>query len=88
MIGDPKQAIYAFRGADIYTYLSARAATSGRHYTLGKNFRSTEAMVTAANRCFEFAEKHPQPFGLPGKALPTQCRFPPCLPRVARRVWK
>lgn len=36
MIGDPKQAIYAFRGADIYTYLSAREATSGRHYTLGK----------------------------------------------------
>ena len=60
MIGDPKQAIYAFRGADIYTYLSAREATSGRHYTLGKNFRSTEAMVTAANRCFEFAEGHPR----------------------------
>jgi exodeoxyribonuclease V beta subunit len=60
MIGDPKQAIYAFRGADIYTYLSAREATRGRHYTLGKNFRSTEAMVGAANRCFEFAEQHPR----------------------------
>ncbi|MBK5355426.1 exodeoxyribonuclease V subunit beta [Pseudomonas sp. TH41] len=58
MIGDPKQAIYAFRGADIYTYLRAREATSGRHYTLGTNYRSTEAMVTATNRCFEFAEGH------------------------------
>ncbi len=58
MIGDPKQAIYAFRGADIHTYLRARAATAGRHYTLGTNFRSTRAMVTAANRCFLFAEGH------------------------------
>ncbi|WP_238580325.1 UvrD-helicase domain-containing protein, partial [Pseudomonas aeruginosa] len=47
MIGDPKQAIYAFRGADIHTYLRAREATRGRHYTLGKNFRSTAAMVAA-----------------------------------------
>ncbi len=36
MIGDPKQAIYAFRGADIHTYLRAREATRGRHYTLGR----------------------------------------------------
>ncbi|MHB9798098.1 exodeoxyribonuclease V subunit beta [Pseudomonas sp. MT3] len=60
MIGDPKQAIYAFRGADIHTYLRARAATAGRHYTLGTNFRSTRAMVRAANRCFLFAEEHPR----------------------------
>lgn len=32
LIGDPKQAIYSFRGADIHTYLSARRATEGRHY--------------------------------------------------------
>ncbi len=31
MIGDPKQAIYAFRGADIHTYLRAREAARGRH---------------------------------------------------------
>ena len=36
LIGDPKQAIYAFRGADIYTYLAARAATAGRLYTLDR----------------------------------------------------
>jgi len=59
MIGDPKQAIYAFRGADIHTYLKARRATTGHHYTLECNFRSTEAMVEAANRLFEHAERHP-----------------------------
>ena len=60
MIGDPKQAIYSFRGADIYTYLKAREATEGRHYTLGTNYRSTKAMVDAANHCFSFAEAHPR----------------------------
>lgn len=58
MIGDPKQAIYAFRGADIHTYLRARSATEGRHYTLGTNFRSTEAVVEAVNHCFAYAEGH------------------------------
>ncbi|MFP6560112.1 exodeoxyribonuclease V subunit beta [Paraburkholderia sp. B3] len=57
LIGDPKQAIYAFRGADIYTYLRARRACEGRLYTLKKNFRSTRAMVAAVNRCFDAAEQ-------------------------------
>ena len=57
LIGDPKQAIYAFRGADIYTYLKARQACAGRLYTLGTNYRSTHAMVRAANRCFTVAEE-------------------------------
>ena len=56
LIGDPKQAIYAFRGADIYTYLAARSASAGRLYTLKRNFRSTSAMVAATNHCFEAAE--------------------------------
>ncbi|HEY4352895.1 MAG TPA: exodeoxyribonuclease V subunit beta [Paraburkholderia sp.] len=59
LIGDPKQAIYAFRGADIYTYLEARRACAGRLFTLKKNFRSTRAMVSAVNRCFEAAEERP-----------------------------
>ena len=58
MIGDPKQAIYGFRGADIHAYLEARAATRGRHYTLGRNFRSTQGLVDACNRLFEQAEGH------------------------------
>ena len=53
LIGDPKQSIYGFRGADIHSYLSARRATEGRHHVLGTNFRSTQAMVAAVNRWFE-----------------------------------
>ncbi|MDD5268221.1 MAG: exodeoxyribonuclease V subunit beta [Methylococcales bacterium] len=52
MIGDPKQAIYSFRGADIHTYLKAHRATTGRHYTLVTNFRSTQALVNAVNQVF------------------------------------
>src|SRR5471032_3293013 len=56
LIGDPKQSIYGFRGADIHSYLSARAATQGRHYQLGTNYRSTAALVGAVNRLFLYAE--------------------------------
>lgn len=56
LIGDPKQAIYAFRGADIHTYLAARRDTAGRHATLGTNFRATQAMVAAVNHVFAQAE--------------------------------
>ncbi|WP_035572388.1 exodeoxyribonuclease V subunit beta [Halomonas halocynthiae] len=56
LIGDPKQAIYAFRGADIYTYLQARRDTAGRHSTLGTNYRSTQEMVAAVNQLFSYAE--------------------------------
>ncbi len=59
LIGDPKQAIYAFRGADIFTYLQARQACAGRLHTLGKNYRATQAMVRATNRCFQAAEERP-----------------------------
>jgi exodeoxyribonuclease V beta subunit len=51
LIGDPKQAIYAFRGADIFTYLEARRSASN-HYTLGKNWRSDRQLIEAANSLF------------------------------------
>jgi len=57
LIGDPKQSIYGFRGADIHSYLSARRATAGRHYQLGTNYRSTAALVKAVNRMFDYAER-------------------------------
>ncbi len=57
LIGDPKQAIYSFRGADIFTYLRARQATLGRHEHLDTNFRSSEPMVDAVNRVFDLAEQ-------------------------------
>ena len=44
LIGDPKQAIYAFRGGDIVTYLKA-AETAGVRKTLGTNWRSDAALV-------------------------------------------
>ena len=59
LIGDPKQAIYAFRGADIYSYLGARLATQGRHHVLGTNHRSTTQLVAAVNSLFQAAEDRP-----------------------------
>lgn len=56
LIGDPKQSIYGFRGADIHSYLDARRATEGRHYQLGTNFRSTAQVVAAVNQVFLHAE--------------------------------
>jgi exodeoxyribonuclease V beta subunit len=59
MIGDPKQAIYSFRGADLATYLTARAQVQGI-YTLPGNFRSTAGVVAAVNQVFGAAKA---PFG-------------------------
>jgi len=61
LIGDPKQAIYGFRGADIHSYLQARRATAGRHHTLGTNHRSTKALVEAVNGLFGAAEQRAGP---------------------------
>ncbi len=57
LIGDPKQSIYGFRGADIHSYLQARSATEGRHYQLGTNHRSTRDLVGAVNQLFLHAER-------------------------------
>ncbi|XVB01591.1 exodeoxyribonuclease V subunit beta [Citrobacter freundii] len=51
LIGDPKQAIYAFRGADIFTYIKARSEVSA-HYTLDTNWRSAPGMVNSVNTLF------------------------------------
>jgi exodeoxyribonuclease V beta subunit len=59
LIGDPKQAIYSFRGADLNTYLTARHQAQAIH-TLSGNFRSTADMVAAVNHVFTEADK---PFG-------------------------
>ncbi len=59
MIGDPKQAIYSFRGADLPTYLNARHAAESI-WTLTENFRSSQEVVNAVNHLFETAQN---PFG-------------------------
>ncbi len=51
LIGDPKQAIYAFRGADVISYLDATEA-AGRHATLARNWRSDPALLSALNTVF------------------------------------
>ena len=51
LIGDPKQAIYAFRGADIFTYMRARGEVAA-HYTLDTNWRSAPGMVESVNTLF------------------------------------
>ncbi len=52
LIGDPKQAIYSFRGADVFTYLAARSELIERKATfvpLSANFRSSEKLIAAVN---------------------------------------
>ncbi|MEA2268557.1 MAG: exodeoxyribonuclease beta subunit, partial [Solirubrobacteraceae bacterium] len=51
LIGDPKQAIYAFRGADVYAYLDA-AATAGARATLDINWRSDQGLIDAYDALF------------------------------------
>ncbi len=57
-IGDPKQAIYSFRGADIFTYLHAKKALKSNTYTLDTNYRSTKETVEAVNTVFSYAENN------------------------------
>ncbi|MBP7370818.1 MAG: UvrD-helicase domain-containing protein, partial [Arenimonas sp.] len=59
LIGDPKQAIYAFRGGDIHTYLNASESAT-HHETLHGNYRSNQALLTAIDRLF--THQHPHPF--------------------------
>ncbi len=59
-VGDPKQAIYSFRNADLRTYLRARSQVQ-REATLGHNQRSVPALVQAVNALFS---RQPQPFRL------------------------
>ncbi|MBW2658303.1 MAG: exodeoxyribonuclease V subunit beta [Deltaproteobacteria bacterium] len=60
LIGDPKQAIYKFRGADIHSYFRARSVAD--HFlTLGKNYRSHPFLIQEVNRLFT---SRPDPFFL------------------------
>ncbi|TPG99711.1 exodeoxyribonuclease V subunit beta [Haemophilus haemolyticus] len=55
MIGDPKQAIYRFRGADIFTYLKASDEAQSR-FELTKNYRSEKNLVDGINALFDFPQ--------------------------------
>jgi exodeoxyribonuclease V beta subunit len=55
MIGDPKQAIYAFRGGDIAAYKLARSQASAR-FALAQNQRSSSALIAACNALYAQGE--------------------------------
>ncbi|HEY0839893.1 MAG TPA: UvrD-helicase domain-containing protein, partial [Vulgatibacter sp.] len=63
VIGDPKQAIYRFRGADVETYLSAKAeilGAGGARVALLDNYRSTRSLIDAYNSILD--QGAPEPF--------------------------
>ncbi|BDV00574.1 RecBCD enzyme subunit RecB [Thermodesulfomicrobium sp. WS] len=72
-VGDPKQAIYAFRGADIHVYFAAADRCEHRA-TLDTNYRAAPALVAAVNAIFS---RHANAFVLP------QMAFSPVQPRPA-----
>lgn len=55
LVGDPKQSIYSFRQADIYTYLAAAQALGPAHcYTLDVNYRSHSTLIDGLNALFDY----------------------------------
>lgn len=68
LVGDPKQAIYGFRGADIHAYLAAAAETAPEQsYTLHTNYRSHRNLVNGIGHLFAARSR---PFVLPQIAYP------------------
>jgi exodeoxyribonuclease V beta subunit len=60
MIGDPKQSIYSFRGADVFSYLKAKKDASKQNtFGLSRNFRSTPRLIEGLNTLFG---SHDNPF--------------------------
>ncbi|AAZ25962.1 exodeoxyribonuclease V subunit beta [Colwellia psychrerythraea] len=53
LIGDPKQAIYGFRGGDIFAYLNARSGCD-HHWLMDTNWRSTPQMIEGYNQFFTY----------------------------------
>ncbi len=102
VIGDPKQAIYGFRGADVDTYIDARRAIleareESAPVRLRQNFRSTATMIAAYNRLLD--QRAPSPFftgaiqydapvecGRPGRALEDSRGEPVAPIQIARVV--
>ncbi len=75
LIGDPKQSIYAFRGADVQTYLKAAQDAQGGVWTLGTSFRASPSLVAAQNALFQRSDS---PFAMEGIV------YEPVVPRPDR----
>jgi exodeoxyribonuclease V beta subunit len=56
LVGDPKQSIYGFRGADIFAYMEAADRVNSR-YTLAENWRSEPLLVQAVNALFSSSDR-------------------------------
>lgn len=84
LIGDPKQSIYGFRGADVHTYLRAARDCANRVHTLGRNFRASHAMVDAVNRCFQRRGESPFLTGVRDETI----MFEPVQSQGRRDVWQ
>lgn len=90
-VGDPKQAIYSFRNADLHTYLEAGAHAVAR-YSLGQNQRSTEPLIRALNALFT---ANPRAFMMDGLGYqtvafgqkPRQAFVDRSAPRAPLQVW-
>lgn len=67
LVGDPKQAIYGFRGADIHAYLAAADTAPEQSYTLHTNYRSHRNLVNGIGHLFAARSR---PFVLPQIAYP------------------
>lgn len=93
LVGDPKQAIYGFRHADLHTYLHARGDAHAE-YTLSQNQRSTPELLDALNALFG---ANPRAFMLDGLDYrPVSCGAKPrtplvdasAAPRAALQLWQ
>ncbi len=91
LVGDPKQAIYSFRNADLHTYLRAREEATAQ-YSLAANQRATGPLIDALNGLFG---TNGRAFMLPGLdyreasmgARPRKALLDRTLPRAALQVW-
>lgn len=80
LIGDPKQAIYSFRGADLFAYIDAKKGVpADSRYSMATNWRATGSMVQAVNQLFLQQEQLPFIFAdlefKPVQAAETTCDF-------------
>ena len=90
-VGDPKQAIYSFRNADLHTYLAAGRKAVAR-YSLAENQRSTEPLIQALNALFT---TNPRAFMLDGLGYesvgfgkkPRKALVDRSAPRAPLHVW-
>ena len=87
VVGDPKQAIYAFRGADVHSYMRARTElleTAAPRIQIDYNFRSTARLIDACNYILDQKAARPLFTGTINYDHPVKCGVPDRIARDAR----